>query len=510
MKKLIIMLMIGLISFSTVACQNKNQVKETTNVVEKVSTNETNGVENEKSVDVEKNIDEEDLGDKLKKNIDKLLPELVDATKRVFVKNCKKIDPKLDMEHIQVILFSNITHKAYLFNSQNEKYGKPEESIEYSTDTFKNEGLLTRMFDMTEFNGHNTYLFNIDTFANNQMSKDELKEELLKSIVHEGVHLVLQNKLEKDLKTAEEMMGASRSIAYPLEFESRIYRTQQAKYYKLALESKTAEERIEFIKTGNYFYKKYIDLNPQNIADSEFDKIEGQPRYYEYKALALLENSDLNGNELEKLTRKLYLEKNYEIESDIMTQMGKNGEFYSVGSLGYANIYALGTQNEFGFQNPSKYLLDKYGYTENNGDEKLAREVEKYYNEINKNIKQRVDSFTNKMNDKEYKTIKIPIFYKYEENSNMEFEEESINYKYKDEENTLEKVSREIKLGNNRILIKSADIMLNGNENGEFYYINIAKKDIEIEENRLTVQLKELQVYGNKFKEVDGIYELEE
>ncbi|WP_346888609.1 hypothetical protein [Clostridium sp. UBA1056] len=496
MKRIICLLLIGLMTFTTVACQNK------------VS-------ENIKDKNVEENIESEAMesyNEKMKESIEEVLPEIADDIRKVLVKNGTKIDSQLDLSKMQILLFSNMNHKAYLINSQNDKYGAPDENIEYSTDTFKDKTLLTRMFDITEFNDRKTYIFNVDTFAYNGLSKEELKEELEKSIIHEAIHLVLQSKQEENIQTGEELMGSNRSVEYPLDSKSRVYRAQQMNFYKKALEAKTEEERIDFIKKGNYFYKKFLEVNPNNITDSELDKIEGQPRYFEYRGLALLKDINQSEDELKESTRIKFLENNYEINPDTVNEMGKNGEFYAIGSLGYANIYALNIEKDFGFINPSKYLLDKFGFTENAGDEELEKNIEKHYNDMNSNIKERVDKFTGEMNNPDYITIKIPVFKKYEENGNVEIQGESIKYLYKGNENTLENVTKEIKLGDNRVLIKSTDIMseLDTTGDDEYYYINIPKKDIAIEDNRLTVQLKSLQVYGSKFVEKDGMYILEE
>ncbi|WP_346914869.1 hypothetical protein [Clostridium sp.] len=501
MKKIICLVLIGLMAFTNVACQNK--VRE--NIKDKDIVGEKN---------VEGNIESESMGtynEKVKEHIGELLPEISDDIRKVLVKNGTKIDPQLDLSDMQIVLFSNMNRRAYLINSQNDKYGAPDENIEYSTDTFKDKTLLTTMFRITEFNDRKTYIFNVDAFASNGLPKEDLKEELEKSIIHEGVHLVLQSKLEENVQTGEELMGANRSIDYPLDSKSRVYRAQQRNFYKKALEAKTEEEKIDFIKKGNYFYKKFTEVNSNNIIDSEFDKIEGQPRYFEYRGLALLKDINQSEDKLKEATRIKFLENNYEINPDIENEIGKNGEFYAIGSLGYANIYALNIERDLGFINPSKYLLDKFGFTENAGDEELEKNIEKHYNDINSNIKERVDKFTEEMNNPDNITIKIPVFAKYEENGNIEIEGESIKYLYKGNENNLEKVTKEIKLGNNRILLKSADIMLEDTtENDQYYYINIPRKDIGIEDNKLTVQLKSLQVYGSKFIEKDGMYILEE
>ncbi|CAH2464403.1 MULTISPECIES: hypothetical protein [Bacillus cereus group] len=450
-----------------------------------------------------------------KEQINKTLPELSKKIKEILIDNSDKIDKKFDMKNTQVLLVSNISKTAYLINSQDEKYGKKEEAVEYSTDTFKDKGLLTIPFGLAEFNGKQTYLVNIDFVAKGHLEKQALENDLMKFIVHEGVHLILQRDLEGGIvTTAEETMSGERAENYPVLYDARINRKQNIYYYKKALESNNEEDRIKYIKMGNYFYKKYLEMNKEHKNETVFDKLEGQARYLEYRAVAVSNNLDKDENTVKSETKKIYLNENDELKDEILMEVGKDLEYYALGSLAYANIYDMNQEKELNYNNPLQYLLDKYGYIENEGDKEISDKVKKYYDEINTKLKNSIDEINSKVNNDKYIKIKIPVLQKYSENGSSIYEDKSIQYKYNDENAQIENVSKEVRIGENRIKLKSATVVAtNGSEKDGIMnnmYVFIPKEDVEINKDKLTVQTKEVQIYDANFIEEKGVYKLVE
>lgn len=448
-----------------------------------------------------------------KEEINKMMPELSNKVKTILIDNCNKIDEKFDMKNTQILLVSNISRTAYLINSQDEKHGNKEEVVEYSTDTFKDKGILTMPYGLAEFNGKQTYIFNIDFMANGAMGEGSLENDLIQSIVHEGVHLILQRDLESgQVTTAEENMGGERAENYPVLYDSRIYRKQNLYYYKKALESKNEEDRIKYIKMGNYFYKKYLDMSNEHKNETAFDKAEGQAEYLEYRGVAVLNNLDKDENTIKAETKKTYLNENYKLTEQMMIEGDKNVEFYAIGSLAYANIYDMGQEKELNYNNPLQYLLYKYGYIENEGNKEISDKVKSYYKEINNNLKTTIDEVNSKINNDKYIAIRIPVLQKYSENQSVSYEDKSIQYKYNNENSTIDKTSREIRIGDNRIKLKSATVVTtNESEDGEIIetmYIFVPKENVEINEGKLTVQTKEVQIYDAKFIIENGVHKL--
>ncbi|WP_025147995.1 hypothetical protein [Bacillus sp. H1a] len=450
-----------------------------------------------------------------KEQINKLMTELSKKVKTILIDNSDKIDEKFDMKNTQVLLVSNISKTAYLINSQDEKYGKKEEAVEYSTDTFKDKGLLTIPYGLAEFNGKQTYVFNIDFMANASTGKQALENDLMKSIVHEGVHLILQKDLESGkVTTAEETTDGERAENYPVLYDARINRKQNLYYYKKALESKNEEERIKYIKMGNYFYKKYLDMNNEHKKETVFDKLEGQAQYLEYRGVAVLNNLGKDENTVKAETKKLYINENDGLKDDMLVEGDKNAEFYTLGSLAYANIYNMNQEKELNYNHPLQYLLDKYGYIENEGDKEIGDKVKKYYEEINTKLKSSIDEINSKVNNDKYIKIKIPVLTKYSENGSITYEDKSIKYKYNDEDVNIDKVSNEVKIEENRIKLKSATVVTtNGSEKDGIMnnmYVFIPKEKVELNKDKLTVQTKEVQIYDAKFIEENGVYKLVE
>ncbi|MCT4661191.1 MAG: hypothetical protein N4A40_04955 [Tissierellales bacterium] len=521
MRKLAILLAMGIMITSMTACTGTKNVKNESSKVEiqseekeKIAENssvETTNVDknveeissNEENLDELEGYDYEAMEENRIKYIKENFKSIAEGSKKVLIDNSKKIDEEFDLKDVQLLLVSNLTGQAYLINSQNEKYGSKDELVEYSSDTFK-ESLLTNSFGIIQFNDRETYILNIDLFSYgaNLESGKRFAQDMVKVIVHEGTHMLLQSKLEESetLVTGESLAG-DRAVKHEIDSKSREYRAQQAYAYKNAILAEDSEVRVEWIKKGNYFYKKFLEENPQNGPDSELDKIEGQATYYEYKTLAVLNDKADDQKTLEKSARKYYVDQYKEIQDEYLMNQTKGREIYTIGSLGYANIYALGIQSEFGYQNPSRFLLKKYGVIENKGNKNIEEGILKFCKEMNdgaNGIKDRVDTFTSQLESDEYQTIKIPRYSKYEQNQSMSFGNQLIAYNYLDEEMTLQSRMDETKLGNARILMKSQEVLSSWGSDEtmvEVLYTNIKKDDLEIKNGKVSVQLPQIKFF---------------
>lgn len=445
-----------------------------------------------------------------KEEFKKVFPELCKDIKKILIDNSKLIDSQFNMKSTQILLVSNAIHTAYLINSQNEKYGNKDELIEYSTDTIKDTSILVQGFNIIQFNDKPTYIVNLD-FMLQGYSSSGIKEDLIKFIVHEAIHLIMQKAKDPDLKTQEETM-ATRAIKYPLNYQSRIDRAQMLELYKKALKTKENEEKINYIKEANYFYNKFLEYDEDNKAKAIYDKIEGEAKFAEFQSIAILNNAKTKAEvnqEAAKLLIEYYTMFNYEA-------INENIEYYIIGSMAYALMYEL---NESKIDsNPVNYLFDKYGIIENEGNKKLEQTLDAKYSDENVRIKKRVDSVTNKLNSNDYTQVVIPVYYKYQENANVIFNQESIQYIFNGEEVTIDNVTKEIRMKNSRILLKSVESLSKSrqmsmvdieNMDDDFkndIVIMLPKEDIEINNDRLTVQTKNIQMYDVKFINKDGKY----
>lgn len=448
-----------------------------------------------------------------KEEFRQLFPELCKDIKKILVDNAHLIDLKFNMKSTQILLVSNVIHTAYLINSQNEKYGTKDELVEYSTDTIKDTSILVQGFNIIEFNDKSTYIVNLD-FMLQGHPNTVIKEEIIKFIVHEAIHLVMQKAKDPTLKTQEEMM-ATRAIKYPLNYQSRIDRAQMLVLYKKALKAKSEEEKIKYIKKANYFYNKFLEYDEDNRAKALYDKIEGEAKFAEFQSIAILNNAKTKeevNNEATRLLVDYYTMFNHEA-------IDENLEYYIIGSMAYALMHKL-NENQID-SNPVNYLLDKYGIIENDGDKKLEQSLNTKYSDENKRIKKRVESVTNKLNSDDYTQVVIPVYYKYQENGNIIYNQESIQYVYNGEEVTIDNITKEVRLKNSRILLKSVESIsklrqmnmekIQDSDNNDFkseIIITVPSEDIEINNDKLTIQIKNVQMYDVKFIKKDGIYYL--
>lgn len=444
-----------------------------------------------------------DVNSITKEDLKNSIEAIAKSTRHILVENSHLIHPDFNMKDIQILLVSNKLKTGYLINSQDEKYGDKEEVVEYSTDTIKDTAILTSSYSIMEFNDQPTYLINLDHFL---YKISNVEEDLLKIIIHEAVHLVLQETLDNNKTSLEDKLEGKRSIQYPLDTEGRILRTQMAYCYKKALEAKNEEEQKQYIREGNYFLDKYMKISDQNKLDIDYDRVEGQASYYEHRGLAI--NEGLTDEDaITKRTKELYMKT--DMFNNHYKQLNKSLEFYTIGSMAYALVYDLKEQEALGNENPVTYLLSRYGVKKSEGNEQLAANVEKIYKYKNDRYKEKIDGMTERINSEGYVTIKIPAYRRYK-NSNVIYKNQSIDYDYKNRKMTLDQVTREINLNKDRIRLKDAYVLTEKDERGDYHYVTVPKEDVTFEDDKLTVQINEVQMYDVDFVKKDGIYQLVE
>ncbi|HCM90411.1 MULTISPECIES: hypothetical protein [Vagococcus] len=496
-KKLVLMTLSAVILGNMAACQSKPKKEETkTSQTEQVAT-EDNKVTGQQQPPT-------------REEVVSLMPDIAKKSKKIMIDNSEKIHPKFNMKDKQILIVSNIGKTAYLVNSQDEKYGKKDDVVEYSTDTITNKDIMTGAFGETEFNGKKTYFLNIDS----QMfmlegNKEKKVNVLVQTILHESIHKYLQPKLEKgeSLASLESTAnGVKRALTYPIPYEERIYRAQQTFYYREAVKAKTEEERVSNIKKGNYFYKKYLEANPENEKKAVYDRIEGQPAYSEARGIATTSEKANDEKSINDETISNILKDNR--VSDEMIQMGmEDMEYYAVGELAYANVLQLNQMKEIqdDNQNPVKYLYEKYGVEENKGNEKLSAGIKEQFTAQNNQLKQQVEGVDEKVKSPDYVKVKVRIT---DEQLGFEMHTGSVNYKFKENDATIETISREVKLGENRLKLTQSELIKTMEGDKEVNYLMVPKKDVEIKGDKVSIQSKDVQVFDQTFKKDRDILKL--
>lgn len=447
------------------------------------------------------------------------IPEICNNAHLLYNVHNRLIDDKLDTENLQLLIISNTLKTAFLINSQNEKYGDKNEVIEYSTASIDKNILITP-FQNIDFNGHPTYAFNIDPFFSylkdgNRTAKG-FENLVTTTLFHEGIHLFLQLKLleDEDVNNLKSLGNTgSKSVQYPILIDDYVYRTQMANAYKLALAENDSQEKIEYIKEANYFLQKFLNISDQNKVNISLDLIEGQPRYYEHKAQAILEGH-LDKENIKRRAKELLMMSADNTQS--LTDIDKGAFCYQTGSNAFALLNDLGERDNLGNQNPVLYLLNKYGVKESEGDINLVSQIRNKYEEMNNKLKAEVDDISHKISSEKYITIGIPSA----PGSYMSIGGKAlmVDYPFKNYLYNTNTTSMELSLQNSRIKVTKSKILQLGA--GEIrvekiedfppsYYLFAPKDSVSFSNNRITVQSNDIQMYDMTYTIKDGIYVLD-
>lgn len=454
--------------------------------------------------------------EKTKYDIREMMPGLIEDIETLMIDNSTKIQSEIDLSEIQILLVSNLIKTAYLINNQNEEFGESHEVIEYSTDTIKDTNVLTGGFGSREFNGKETYVFNVDTLAMYDMQGGDLRKTVFDTLLHEGIHIFYHQKMFKNVETAEKGKGGLRTQEYPVLAEERIVRAQTLNYLNKALLSESQEEKIENIRKANYFYKKYLELDDKNKYATKYDMIEGQAKYFEFRGNTILNNPLASNKEIVEATTELYINTYEGLEEGFLTNMSKELEYYAIGSAALTLIYDMENGEDIGMVNPLQYLLDKFGYIENEGDGEITQEIRGKIDGNNAELKKIIDEVEARAESDEYVHVRIPAMRDNSKIGSMTLKMLPIKYDFNGKEGTVNKMLAEIEVYGNRLKFNDALTVWRefkdqeGRRLGTHYEIFIPREDVEIDGDRITVQSEELQLFNMKFEEKDGMYTISE
>ncbi|KOP80733.1 hypothetical protein AMS59_05025 [Lysinibacillus sp. FJAT-14745] len=448
------------------------------------------------------------------KKIREITPELVKDIKKILIDDASKLWPSFNNEDKQILLLNPSNKMAYLINNQKTDIGPKDEVIEYSTDSIKDTQLLVTPFQLTTFNGHPTYVFNLE-FASDFISGTDEKaayENVFKFIVHEGIHILLQS------GGTVEGLG-TRAETYPEDIDSRYYRNEMYQYLKKAIESKKKDEKIDQIQKAVYFYELYLNSNKKNKDQDGYDNIEGMATYLESKAYQMLKHPDASVKELNELTEQNIIDNSNQEQEEVLLM--KNREFYDIGALAIASAVDLNLNDKTILTaSPLGLLKSEFGSKKAEGHQNIKKANDDYYNSYNSKLKSYVDDIASKQKDNQYAAVRIPVTI---QNSSAMFEVMMVEYQYKGIPAEIQTTTREIILPDTRIKLNKMKSLfieasmegledptkMNPNTIMGYTIVFVPKKEIEFSKDKLlTIQRDDLLIFDAKYEEKDGEYQI--
>jgi len=506
MLKIVRSLFMILIITILTACNNNNQ--ETTEKPENKKVEESQK-SNEDSMDsnpIENS-----------KIIREITPKLVKDIKKILIDDASKLWPSFNNEDKQILLLNPSNKMAYLINNQKSDIGPKNEVIEYSTDSIKDTQLLVNPFQLTKFNDHPTYVFNLE-FASDLISGADEKayEIVFKFIVHEGIHILLQS------GDSVEGLG-TRAETYPEDTDSRYYRNEMYQYLKKAIESKTKNEKIDQIQKAVYFYELYLNSNKKNKAQDGYDNIEGMATYLESKAYQMIKHPDASAQKLNELTAQNIID-NFTAadqgQEEVLLMKGR--EFYEIGALAIASAVDLNlNEKSLLTASPLGLLKSEFGSKKAESQENIKKANNDYYNAYNNELKSYVEDISSKQKDEQFAAVRIPVT---NQNSSATFENMIVEYQYKGNPAEIQTTTREIILPDTRIKLNKMKSLfieapmegledptkMNSNTIMGYTIVFVPKKDIEFSQDKqlLTIQRDDLLIFDAKYEEKDGEYQI--
>lgn len=531
MKKIIGYILIVVLCMTVGACTSKENQK-TVSEKEKVTQSQEVVKEDAKegAKETKNSIEENDiqeLEEQMYQNVDNKdairenMPKWAKAIKEVFIDRSKELSRGFDNRKNQILLVSSANDMALLINSQNKEVAPPEETVEYSARTLEATALkgLTSGFSTMDFNGHNTYVFNVDFWAsmmNYEMMGLDIFDEIFKSIVHEGIHVLKQ----VDVRTMEQEMG-TRSDQAEENIKARYYRNEVIAYMKEAV-VETGEKRKELLQKAMYYHSLFKE--EAKGEDSYYDLVEGEARFLERKALLMYKEKSIGEEEL--LAKVITsLRKLQYVSEDLQEELSKEVEAtmkfeepYVIGSLGIAILEQDGVRFEDAKETICDQILERYTPLEGKEHKGLKEKVEELYTlsgETNDNV---VASFEEKTKDSEYVKVVIPLT---DMNSSTTYENNFIAYTHEGKEGNLVTMTKEINHPNgNRIRIERAlafevynDDLGNSTLNSDdIEFMNVVlyihKDEIEYKSGLLTIQTDKLLMFDIKAEEIEDGYKI--
>ncbi|MFJ7890473.1 hypothetical protein ACIQYL_20640 [Lysinibacillus xylanilyticus] len=451
------------------------------------------------------------------KIIREITPELVKDIKKILIEDASKLWPSFNNKDKQILLLNPSNKMAYLINNQKTDIGPKDEVIEYSTDSIKDTQLLVTPFQLTTFNDHPTYVFNLE-FASDVISgtdKEAAYENVFKFIVHEGIHILLQSG-----GTAEGL--GTRAETYPVDIDSRYYRNEMYQYLKKAFESKKKDEKIDQIQKAAYYYELYLNSNKKNKEQDGYDNIEGMATYLESKAYQMIKHPDASAKKLNDLTAKSII--NDFIPADQGQEevlLMKGREFYDIGALAIASAVDMQLNEKTLLTASPLGLMDsEFGSKKAEGHENIKKANNDYYNAYNNKLKSYVDDIASKQKDDQYAAVRIPVTI---QNASASYEDMIVEYQYKGKSAEIQTTTREIILPDTRIKLNKMKSLfiaapmedledptkMNPNTIMGYTIVFVPKKDIEFSQDKLlTIQRDDLLIFDAKYDEKDGEYQI--
>lgn len=444
-------------------------------------------------------------------NIRTMLPSLCKQIKTLMIEQSTRVHEDLDFSNTQILLTSNLTRTAVLINNQNPAYGPADEIIEYSLDTIEDPSIATTPFGKLEFNGQETYVFNIDTYSMT-MTGEKWVMRNYDTLLHEGTHIFYQNELLGMNTHSSNPSGLLRAESYPIPVDNRILRAQMMHYYKQALLSIDEATRIDSIKRANYFYEEFLTSTGDDHSHIIYDQLEGQATYFQYRSRALLEDINMDDATHQSLTTKKFIAEYPRLSDNKITSMNENNEYYAIGATVYALIYDMNLEKDLGTGHPIEYLIQRYGSEKNDGVVDITHQVKSSLDAKNEVLKQEIDKIDLAIADENNVAVRIPINLKHKQNQVGIKGMHSINYDYQGQQATIEELTNEYKIGDNRLKLTQASV-ISTSVPGQFafyYYAYVPADAIEVNNDRLTIQTPEIQIYDVDFELVDGVYQIKE
>ncbi|QBD82425.1 hypothetical protein EPA93_43210 [Ktedonosporobacter rubrisoli] len=431
------------------------------------------------------------------------LPGIARDLDQILIKNADKLWPHFLMQDKQILLVSNLNQAAYLINSQNAKIARPNEVVEYATTSLPSN-LLTTPFSPRMFNDRVTYVFNVDLLTLGAKSMNDLHDQVFRVVVHEATHYALQPMLEKGGKIVTlEDVKAPRVDTYPIPYSSRRARAQMWHFYHEALVTTDSAKKKQNIQFGNYFFAQYLQEEASNRSDSQMDIIEGQARYMEFRALALLHHPDASSAVLNEEAAALFAS-TYTDAS--LSKFTKQDEYYEIGAAAFALMLQMNFEPSF--TQPDQFLLDHVGSAVTAGDTQLDKEITSYYEKQNQQLKATIDQITSQWHDKAFVRIKIPQKPGTDKKNRSEAIGDYIACQLDGQSMWIETIfQQEIEVGDSRIRLSSVKIVAPASDRSYLYTL-VPRGDLEIQNGELTIRTDQVQMYNARFQQHDGVYEI--
>lgn len=419
-----------------------------------------------------------------------------------------------DTSKLQILLITPSSDFAYLLNNQNPDVDKIGARIEYSARTLLDNKIKVNAFGKTKLNGIDTYFYNIDAYSqlDEMTNLDFFYDMHLTTLIHEAVHILKQG----GAKSVDQIdySNTMRGITFPIDITSRYYRNEVHHFLSLAARAKTKQQAMRYVRSAMYFHQLYLKENITNKKHNNYDLVEGMALYITNAVTAVINADNSNIKDIHN-TAKINTVDFAEFEFNYAEQqehqvLNWGREYYDIGGLAYAVAIALGHQEIMHYsKSPLQFLSEHYPAIKTNDTTVLKKIVYDFYN-----AKQ---TLHNKQHAEINRVLSNPnnilIAFNEDDSGSMTIESDSILYNYKSQQGSFEIRSQEIEFADNRFKLSlqhTLSTMTNELDEQGFpimqLIIPVNKKDIEFQNDRLTIQSETLIMFDVKFKQDGDMY----